>query len=185
VRLDRGDSFEGLAMGAPSRDDAASRATFRVHDGGGEHVPHRAAGAKDGALPRLNDGEVAQDDDDTARSVWYDSEGRFSVDLGKPLRVDRVDTYSWHRHERAPQWFSLWGSPADEMPDPEFAHGGHGRWTLLGVVDSRPLGQGGHHGSEVTGRGGAPLGTFRHLLWIAEDMGNGTFFTEIDVHAAR
>ena len=95
-------------------------------------------------------------------------------------QVARVNTYSWHRAERAPQYFSLWGSAADVMPDPDFKQGESGAWTLLGVVDSRSLGQGGMHGSSVTF--GMPV---RHLLWIAPGVGNGTFFTEIDVHLAE
>ena len=57
-------------------------------------------------------------------------------------------------------------------------------WELLGVVDTRDLGNGQKHGSMITGSNGA-LGPYRHLLWIAEDVGHGTFFTEIDVHAAN
>ncbi len=56
-------------------------------------------------------------------------------------------------------------------------------WKLLAVVNTKELGTGHIHGSSVTGPNG-PLGTYRHLLWIAEDVGQGTFFTEIDVHAA-
>jgi hypothetical protein len=172
-------------MGPASGDDFADASqgrgiAFRYHDGGGDRTPHWGSGARDGTLPRLNDGAVAQNDDDTSRCAWYDTEGRFSVDLGDVRRIERVNTYSWHRHERAPQWFSLWGSPADEMPDPDFTPGGAGGWTLLAVVDTRPQGQGGIQGSSVTFD--VPV---RHLLWVAQDVGNGTFFTEVDVHVAR
>ena len=182
--MDKADSFEALSMGAPAADDAAAGRPFRYHEGGGEWAPHWGSGPVDGSFPRLNDGLVARNDDDTSACVWYDNEGRFSVDLGAARELERVNTYSWHRSERAPQWFSLWGSAAETAPDPEFARGGHDGWTLLAVVDTRPLGQGGIQGSSVTGAGGAPLGRWRHLLWVAQDVGNGTFFTEIDVHAA-
>lgn len=185
VSTDRAPSFGALAMGPPAADDAASGLAFRYHEGGGRWPPHWGSGPVESTFPRLSDGAVAQDDDDTSACVWYDNEGRFTLDLSAPTAIDRVDTYSWHRLERAPQWFSLWGSPAEELPDPTFGHGEQAGWSLLAVVDTRDLGQGGVHGSSVTGRDGAPLGTWRHLLWIAQDVGNGTFFTEIDVHAAR
>jgi hypothetical protein len=50
------------------------------------------------------------------------------------------------------------------------------------VVQTKELGEGGIHGSSVRpGPGDGPLGPFRHLLWVAENVGQGTFFTEIDV----
>jgi alpha-mannosidase len=185
VTTDRAATFSALSIGPPGSDDLADASSshglvFRYHDGGGDRVPHSSAGAVGGALPRLNDGLVAENDDDTSRCSWYDSEGRFSIDLGAVQRVARVNTYSWHREERAPQWFSLWGSAAETMPDPEFAQGGGAGWTLLAVVDTRAAGAGGVHGSSVTFD--LPV---RHLLWVAEDVGNGTFLTEIDVHGAR
>jgi len=187
VVADRAEDFAALAIGAPVNDDYADRSSangvvFRIHDGGGEWAPHRRAGAVDGSFPRLNDGEVAGNDDDTSRCIWYDNEGRFSVDLGRSLPIERVDAYSWHRDERAPQFYSLWGSHADAMPDPDFSHGGHDGWQLLAVVDTRGLGAGGVHGSSIRGRG-RPLGPYRHLLWVLQDVGYGTFFTEIDIHA--
>jgi alpha-mannosidase len=180
VTTDRASTFSALSMGPPGGRDLAEGLVFRYHDGGGEHVPHSRAGAVGTTLPRLSDGLVAQNDDDTSRSTWYDAEGRFSIDLGAARKIARVNTYSWHREERAPQWFSLWGSAAETMPDPEFAHGGGAGWTLLGVVDTRAAGAGGIHGSSVSFD--VPV---RYLLWVAQDVGNGTFFTEIDVHEAR
>ncbi len=189
VTIDRKDSFESLTIGPPTSRDYADAASdhgvvFRVFDGGGKYRPHSASGVKDGALSRLNDGEVSQNHDDTQRSVWYDSEGRFYCDLGKSITIDRVNTYSWHRANRAPQHFSLWASNAAEMPDAAITDKKHGGWTLLGIVDSKELGQGGIHGSSIHGGDGA-LGNYRWLLWIAEDVGEGTFFTEIDIHEAK
>lgn len=183
-------SFAELGVvGPPSAADAADRAVapalvFRYADRGGEWSPHAGSGAKDGTLPRLNDGETAMNDDDTRRCVWFDHEGRFFVDLGRSLPIDRINTYSRHRLNRAPQYFSVWGSDADEMPDPGFGAGAKTAWRLLGVVDTRELGQGGVHASSIRAERGA-LGAFRHLLWIAEDIGEGTFFTEIDVYEAK
>jgi len=189
VVTDRKKTFADLAIGAPSKSDWADVSSghgvaFRIFDGDGAYPPHRSSGAVGGAFPRLNDGEVAQNEDDTRRCVWYDNEGRFHADLGASVPVEAIRTYSWHRSNRAPQRFSLWASNEEPMPDPGFAHGEGKAWTLLGVVDTTPLGEGGVHGSLVQPKGGAKtLGTYRYLLWIAEDVGEGTFFTEIDVAA--
>ena len=50
-------------------------------------------------------------------------------------------------------------------------------------MNSKDLGLGGVHGSSVTGLHEA-AGPIRHLLWVAQDVGYGTFFTEIDVDVA-
>ena len=183
--MDKAATFDALAMGAPSTADFADASqgnavVVRYHDGGGDRQPHGASGATNGELPRLNDGEVAKNADDTERCAWYDTEGRFSIDLGAARRVERVNTYSWHVNERATQWFSLWGSAADAMPSPDFQQGAAEGWTLLAVVDTRSQGQGGIQGSSVTFD--MPI---QHLLWVAQDVGNGTFFTEVDVHLAK
>ncbi|MBK8267758.1 MAG: alpha-mannosidase [Planctomycetes bacterium] len=189
VTLDRKDSFESLSMGPPSTTDYADAASkngvkFKYFDVDGKYRPHGSSGAVDGVFVRLNDGEAARKDDDTKRCVWYDGEGRFYCDLGKPLAIDRVNTFSWHRSNRALQNFSLWGSTSEKMPSAEITHEKHDGWTLLGVVNSKELGEGGIHGSTVTGANGA-LGEYRWLLWVAQNMGEGTFFTEIDVIEAK
>lgn len=188
VKLERRKTFDKLEMEAPSQDDfadenAGNDVVFRPYSKGGKWRPHGASGVVDGKFPRLNDGELAQNDDDTQRCVWYDGEGRFTCDLGRDLRIDRINTYSWHVNERAPQYFSLWGAKGASMPEADFVGGAKTDWELIAVVDSRQLGDGGVHGSTVSADSGK-LGPYRYLLWIAENMGNGTFFTEIDVHAA-
>lgn len=191
VGVDRADSFEALAMGPPTAEDFADAASghgvvFRFDDGEGDTAPHPASGAVADTFPRLNDGDVAANDDDTSRCVWYDNEGRFWADLGQSLPVLGVRTYSWHRTDRAPQRFSLWGANGDVPPAVTFQHGEHDGWTLLGLVDSSALGQGAKHGSLVgPPEGQTALGPYRWLLWITEDVGQGTFFTEIDVDVAR
>ena len=204
VTMDRKADFASLVMGAPSSTDFAD-----VHAGHGVTVrfagpePHagsfdRAAatstdvwaggaattGAEDKLLSRLNDGDAARNGDDTRRCVWWNGAGRFYMDLRKVVPVASVSTFSRHdvnSGNRAPQRFSLWGCAADAMPSPMFSSGAKSGWTLLARVDSSALGHGGCHGSTVTGAGGAPLGPFRYLLWIADDAGEGTFFTELDV----
>ncbi|MFH1419423.1 MAG: glycoside hydrolase family 38 C-terminal domain-containing protein [Planctomycetota bacterium] len=191
VTIDRQENLGELSMGAPVATDYADRASgngavFHYYSGGGKYTPHQGSGAVDDTLPRLNDGVAAQNDDDTERCVWYDCEGRFFLDLKRSVPIAHINTYSWHRANRAPQYFSLWGSNAEEMPSPGIKHSEHDGWTLLAVAQTRELGEGGIHGSSVRPSPGCEsLGPFRHLLWIAEDVGQGTFFTEIDVHVAK
>lgn len=185
---ERQPAFDKLQIGAPVATDCADAShgqgvAFGYFEGDGEFAPHPRAGAKDGRLPRLNDGQAAENDDDTRRCVWYDNEGRFFVDLQRSVPIARVNTYSWHRSNRAPQHFSLWASNAEQMPPAAISQGRSASWTLLAVVDTRKLGDGGVHGTAVQAADGRVLGPYRHLLWIAENMGQGTFFTEIDVHA--
>ncbi|HWL93654.1 MAG TPA: glycoside hydrolase family 38 C-terminal domain-containing protein, partial [Phycisphaerae bacterium] len=188
VTSERQDSFEKLKMEPPSKNDYADQASghgvaFRPIDPEGKYPPNSSSGLKDGDFVRLNDGEVAQNHDDAGRCVWYDNEGRFFCDLGRSVNVGQVNTYSWHRSNRAPQYFSLWGSNEEKMPPAEITHKRQGDWTLLGVVKTDELGQGGVHSSSISGSGGS-LGEYRWLMWIAEDVGEGTFFTEIDIHAS-
>lgn len=191
VATERAETFEKLSKSHPSKTDyadasAGNGVVFHFFDGDGSYSPHPRSGAVDDTLPRLNDGEVAQNEDDTRRSVWYDNEGRFYADLAKATPVAAVRTFSWHRSNRAPQRFSLWGSNAEKLPDPGFQKGEGKDWTLLGVVDTSKLGEGGVHASVVGPKdGAASLGTYRYLLWICEDAGEGTFLTEIDVDAAK
>lgn len=189
VIMDRKDSFESLAMGPPSSKDFAdtsngSRAFFGYFDGDGRFRPNGMSGITDGKLVRLNDGEVAQNSDDVKKCLWYDCEGRFFFDPGRKLKIERINTYSWHRTNRAPQFFSLWGSKADKMPSADISAGRHEGWDLLAVVKTKELGEGGIHGSSVTGEKG-DLGEYRWLLWVSENVGEGTFFTEIDVIEAK
>lgn len=186
--LDRKESFEELEMGPPVSDDFVDQSSgrglaFRYSAGADGCEPHANAGAVDGTLPRLNDGLAALNNDDTERAVWDDCEGRFHIDLGGVVEVDRINTYSRHWGGRATQFYSVWASTDVVMPPTSFMQGDETSWKLLAVVDSRLLGGGALQGASIRGKAG-PLGPARHLLFIAEEMGHGTFFTEIDIHAA-
>lgn len=191
VRTERAESFAALTLARPSEADYADAASgnnarFYAFQDGERYAPHPGSGMtpeSPGALPRLNDAQVARNDDDTRRCVWYDTEGRFYADLRRRVRLRGVNTFSWHVSNRAPQFFSVWASDADLMPRADITAGDTGGWTLLGVVDSRDLGQGGVHASRIALGTDQPLATCRWLLFIAQDTGQGTFFTEIDVEA--
>ncbi len=181
--------FEDVPFGPPRRDDdvdasRGERFAFRVYAPTGALAVHPMSGAVDGVLVRLNDGEAAQNNDDTKRCVWYDNEGRFTLDLKTPRRLAGINTYSWHRSNRAPQYFSLWGSAANAMPDPGFHAGDATDWELIAAVDTRKAGDGLIHATRIEPQD-RPIGPYRHLLWVCEDVGEGTFFTEIDIDFAE
>lgn len=191
AEMERASTFESLQLVKPSASDYADRSSshdtrFRFFDDSGDYRPHSRAGAEGDVLPRLNDGQVAAGDDDTKRCVWFDNEGRFFIDLQRSLPIRTINAYSWHRTNRARQYFSLWGANGETMPHPGFQNPQHGDWILLAVVDTGSLGEGGVHASAVHAVAGQEsLGPYRYLLWIAENVGQGTFFTEIDVYAAE
>jgi len=190
VAIARAQSFAKLTTMRPRNDDdidasTGDRFNFKVFAPIPDLEIHHQSGVVDGTITRLNDGEVSQNNDDTRRSIWYDNEGRFTLGLQQRRKIQRIDTYSWHVSDRAPQYFSVWGSYQENMPPADFKAGGQGdRWELIAIVDTRALGDGGVHATRIE-RGDRPMGPYRHLLWVCEDMGHGTFFTEIDMDFAE
>lgn len=175
-------------FGGPSQTDAGQAAKgvrFSWVSGKGLSAPHGRAGAtKDGGLPRLNDGERAQNSDDTSRCVWFDGpRARVLADLGKHLALRRVQTFSWHRGDRARQNFDLYGSNAERCPDPKAEVPGEKGWTFIARVSTEDLPFGKAQASSV-GNYRAGLGTFRWLLFDIRKPrgGSGTFFHEIDLY---
>ncbi len=187
--VDRTDAeWSDLAMGAPAAGDLLDRARnpaakFRVVDG------FAAADAQSGAigdeLPRLGDGELPTSADEPGKVAFFDAgTGRVLVELGEERDVARINTYSWHRADRAVQHFTLWGSASAEADPkaPELAAAG---WRHLADVDSGPLGEGGKHGSTITNLGGL-VGRFRSLLFELprNHVDQGTFLAEVDLFVA-
>ena len=168
-------AWDSLTMGSPASDDQASSATVTYVDHASLAKPHLQAGAEGMRLPRLTDGLAATNDDDVTRCVWLDGKPcRLIMDLGEAIEVAQVHTYSWHKGNRSPQTFSLYGS-AEPQPNPLNPTD----WIQLGAVDTAALGGGGKHGS-VIGKGES-MGRFRYLMWQASNH-PGTFFTEFDVY---
>jgi hypothetical protein len=186
--VDRTDGdWSDLAMGAPAKGDLLDpartpAATVRFVDG--FEAPHPKSGAVGNDLPRLTDGEVPQNGDDPGRVVFFDqATGRIVADLGSTQRVARINTYSRHRADRAPQRFKLWGSDkadADAKAEAPDAAG----WTLVAEVDSSSFGDGGKHGSCVTNLGGI-VGSYRFLLFEVpvNSLQQGPVLAELDVFA--
>jgi putative heme-binding domain-containing protein len=180
--------WDDLEMHAPAGADTGGvvrgvKATWI--DGPGLAKPHAAAGARGKELPRLTAAELPQNDDDVDRNTWFEGgEAHILLDLQQPVEVARINTYTWHRQERAQQGYTLWGSAADAAPafptgagaDPAKAG-----WTQIARVDTAGLKEGGKHGSCVSAVSGA-LGRYRFVLM--QNHKAGAFLSRIDVFAA-
>ena len=115
------------------------------------------------------------------------------MDLGGELKLQQVNTYSWHPNSRGPQVYKLYASEGkagsfNAQPkrgtDPEQCG-----WRLLARVDTRPNEghSGGQYGVSISDPQGT-IGKYRFLLFDVsrteadDDFGN-TFYSEIDVVA--
>ena len=170
-------------MGAPSAADYAD--LHSKHGVSLSSVPGFAAPrGGEASLRCLLDGVAASTDDDTGHCAWMDGPGRMVMDLAAEVPVASVRTYSWHKSDRAPQRFVLYGAGGATQPDAACAVPGP-PWARIAAVDTVKLGQGGKHGSSVAGVGGKAIGTYRWLLWVLDPVAaggaQGTFLTEVDV----
>jgi hypothetical protein len=169
----------------PSRDDAATDATFS-----------RVYGEKDNNasdVDCLHDGKVPDWEDRPPKNFVFASGegGRLLVDLGHPIEIGQVNTYSWHPSTRGPQVYKLYLS--DGAAQNFNAKPGKGTdpttcgWTFIASVDTRPKqgDRGGQYGVSISDTNGS-LGRDRYLLFDIsrteneDDWGN-TMYSEIDV----
>lgn len=170
----------------PGRDDAAARATFTLVDGRRDR--------NGGDLDKLHDGRVPNEEDQPAENFFFAAGtpgGRILVDLGSPIDIKQVNTYSWHPNTRGPQVYKLYASTGgadgfNRQPqsgtDPQTCG-----WKLIANVDTRPRqGTGGGQHAASIGASDANLGKYRYLLFDISateqsDAFGNTFFSEIDV----
>ena len=170
--------WDGLSMGAP---DAAGLAVKGAKAISVEGFARPANGVD---LANLFAKDLPSGNADAKRNVWtQDGEGRWLVDLQRPVEIARINTYSWHKAERAPQIFTLWGSAAELAPDARGKDMGAAGWKRIAAVDSKPLGEGGRHGSSILALGHS-LGTYRWLLWQHAERKNPAFISRIDIFPA-
>lgn len=177
------------AVPPPSSTDAATGATFTIVDG----VPPHLNGA--GSLDKLHDGRMPLNQDQPAENFFFEFatiEGRVKIDLGKVIPVAQINTYSWHKSDRAPQMYKVYGSdgaapnfnPAPKIGVDPAKCG----WTKIATVDTRPYHKpktGGRDGVSVSDSSGS-LGNYRYLLFEmfiteSKDTFGHTFYSEIDV----
>jgi hypothetical protein len=170
----------------PSKNDAASKATFTLLQG--ERDPNG------GSLEKLHDGRIPQSEDQPADNFFFNAGtdgGRILVDLGEAIEIRQVNTYSWHPNTRGPQVYKLYAGDDSaekfqarpEKGAPPEAHG----WKLVARVDTRPKeGRGGgQYGVSISNTDGI-IGRHRFLLFEissthATNRFGNTFYSEIDV----
>jgi hypothetical protein len=170
----------------PSRDDAATNATFLSIDG----VPV----LPDNSVDRLHDGHIQVSADDVNNSFFYQVntlEGRLRIDLGRSIPIAAINTYSWHKDARAPQVYQLFGSDGSSADfngspligfDPTKCG-----WKKIAGVDTRSTTSvpGGRYAVSISHLSGS-LGNLRYLLFQmfpteTRDPYGHTFYGEIDV----
>jgi hypothetical protein len=175
----------------PSADDVATSAKVLVVDG---RLHGQSGGPKvlvDGKLPRTND-TPPENMFFIAKSI----EGRFLLDLTRPVNIKQINSYTWHAHERSTQIFRLYGADgqaANFDPSPKFGiDPAKAGWTMIADVNTNPAPwPRGISGISMHQKDAAkPLGSFRYLLFLAfptqtHDAQGHTFFGEIDVIEAK
>ena len=173
----------------PSSNDAATNATFTVVDG----TPCALTGA--GTPDKLHDGKMPVKEDQPAENFFFEFatiEGRLKIDLGKAIPVAQINTYSWHKSDRAPQVYKVYASDGLATgfnPEPKIGSDpAKCGWKKIATVDTRP-----YHNGHVGGRdavsisdSAGSLGNYRYILFeifITEsnDTFGHTFYSEIDV----
>lgn len=176
---------------SPSRDDAATHARVLIVDG--------EADGNGGDVTALIDGVLPTSGDQPRRNFFVTAGSggaRVLIDLGQPMDIAAINSYSWHPNSRAPQVYRVWGSDGSDAKflsepkanvDPRACG-----WRVIATVDTRSPDEekdGGQFGVSITDekRG---LGRIRYLLFdfyvteVADNFGN-TFYSEIDVIAKK
>lgn len=183
-------AFKFEKIPAPSQNDAATNAGFRIVLGQAD--PNGAD------VAALHDGRLPTGVDQPENNFFFDAGstgGRLVIDLEAAREIRRINTYSWHRSSRAPQVYQLYahdgtGEKFVATPGKETDLAAAG-WKRIAAVDTRPAEgrPGGQYGVTIFDATGA-LGTFRYLLFdVARttdaDQFSNTFFSEIDVDDGR
>ena len=183
--------FKFANVPSPSRDDAAAHARVLIVDG--------EADGNGGDVTALTDGVLPTSGDQPRRNFFVTAGSggaRVLIDLGKPVNMAAINSYSWHPNSRAPQVYRVWasdGSNANFLAelkaniDPRTVG-----WKVIATVDTRSSDEdkdGGQFGVSITDDQSS-LGRIRYLLFdfyvteVADNFGN-TFYSEIDVIARK
>jgi hypothetical protein len=200
TKIESGDeskSFIFPTIQPPSQHDYAdtSRGLASVSVGKGEIL--REANWEVNPMSLL-DGKGQTEPDSPKESVFLQIQdgtyGNLLIDLGKEIGIDKVNSYSWHQHQRikdhknrAKQVFTLYGLKDEELPDLNLPANETG-WNRIVRVNSdrffdvqedidRPAQQA---CSIFASKG--QIGRYRYLLI---EVHGPTFFGEIDVFGAQ
>lgn len=178
-------AFSTETTQSPASNDAATGATFKVIAG--------TPDSNSAPLAALHDGNIPRSDDDPASNFFFSGGGRILVDLGKPIDVATIASYSWHNGSRSAQFYQVYaadGSAKEFVPEP-----GAGvdpeksGWKLIAKVDTT-ANKPGQHAASIASNTGQALGCFRYVLFDIqknpkEARFNDTFFSEIDITDAN
>ena len=181
------DGFQFKQLPQPSRNDAASTATFSIVDGSRD--------PNGGELSVLSDGRLPREEDEPERNFFFgqgSAGGRIRIDLGRAIPIKEVNSYSWHPADRGPQVYKLFasdGKAADFKAEPKGVDPLSCGWTLVATVDTRPSEGtvGGQYGVRIADADAErDMGPYRYLLFDisrteSRDPFGNTFFSEIDV----
>lgn len=172
---------------APSANDTATLAQFSLVDGS---IPPGSGG-----LSALHDGRMPANSDAPGTCCFFQGgtlEARVKIDLGRAINIAQINTYSWHKGSRAPQFYRVFGSDgsaSDFNAAPKVGvNPAKCGWTAIATVDTRPAkphDMGGRDAVSVSDPSGS-LANYRYLLFemfVTEtvDMYGHTFYGEIDV----
>ena len=178
--------FKFKNVPAPVANDAATNATLTLVDG---ELDDASADLK-----ALVDGRLPAHFDDPGGNVFFNagtSGGRFRMDLGKPIEIAEINSYSWHPNSRGPQLYKLYAAigsePGLNLAPKRGVDPAKVGWKLIATVNTLPQRgeDGGQYGVSVSDTSGS-LGTYRYLLFdcyvteLYDNWGN-TFYSEIDV----
>ncbi|GAA5482341.1 basic secretory protein-like protein [Haloferula sargassicola] len=177
------DAFQSDTVDSPATNDAATDATFKMIAG--------QADPNGGGLAVLHDGKIPGGADEPRSNFFFSAAGkggRILVDLGKPIEIGAIATYSWHPGSRSAQKYSVFA--ADGSAEGFVAEPGEGSpadqgWTLLAEVDTSDE-EPGQQAVRLTPTAGKSVGNFRYVLFdIGKnpkgDVFNDTFYSEIDI----
>lgn len=167
-----------------ANDDAGNQASIRVLSGQAD--PNGAS------LTVLRDGVLPEREDQPSRNFFFsgNSSGQLLFDFGRPIRLERVRSYSWHPSTRAAQVYSLYLPARSEGADRVVSADAideralKNEWQLLGQVDTRASEPDASQVAvEIAKSDGGDLASTRYVLMAVEPTGNRfgqTFYSEID-----
>ncbi len=186
-RADESTGFDFKKIPSVAINDTGSKVKWSVLQG--------KLDANSGELKVLNDGKLPRESDSPRENLFFAAgtqDGVLLGDLGEPIELKQIVTYSWHNGSRAPQVYRVYAATALDAGfepgqlDPEKPT--LGGWKLIADVDTRRAGTtGGQHAAAIAQD--LSLGTYRYIRLHVQatdrqDRFSHTFFSEIDVVSA-
>ena len=207
IKIEKGEStsaFKFPTLPPPSDLDFASRSQEWVDVEVWTKTARGEGIHNDSGPPKVVlDGQGQSEEDRPDQSLYLanDETGFIMMDLGKPVSISRLHTYTWRRYHRtgersrAVQRYTLWAAK-DKLPDGPPEKGNPNGWKRVARVDSDAF----FEVDEMLDRpaqqacalipSGKSLGTYRYLLFDTQPTqmppgetrsSHHTFFGEIDV----